>query len=162
MQSSNGKRLILDENIVEGKYEGMEGGLDTSAATSTGASEHIKSGDALSACVQQTTRRVFALSSFRRLLTPLLACLHRGQAWIRDLGIGPKTSYVVYIIRVQRIRDGASSVTAQRYSALRNLYNELKVRPSTFSGSLWVAACASRSLIPPAVAFDVKKNDVDK
>ncbi len=49
------------------------------------------------------------------------------QAWIKDLGIGPKSTFVVYIIRVQRIKDGASCVSAQRYSELRSLYNHLKV-----------------------------------
>ncbi|CAM9620883.1 unnamed protein product, partial [Ectocarpus fasciculatus] len=48
------------------------------------------------------------------------------QAWIKDLGIGPKTTFVVYIIRVSRIKDGASCVSAQRYSELRSLYNHLK------------------------------------
>ncbi|CAM9857442.1 unnamed protein product, partial [Ectocarpus sp. 8 AP-2014] len=56
----------------------------------------------------------------------VLAAETRKQAWIKDLGIGPKTSFVVYIIRVSRIRDGASCVSAQRYSELRSLYNHLK------------------------------------
>ena len=49
------------------------------------------------------------------------------QAWIKDLGIGPKSTFVVYIIRVQRIKDGASCVSSRRYSELRSLYNHLKV-----------------------------------
>lgn len=44
------------------------------------------------------------------------------------MGIGPKSTFVVYIIRVCRIKDGASCISAQRYSELRSLYNQLKVR----------------------------------
>ena len=55
---------------------------------------------------------------------------------LKDLGIGPKTNFVVYIIRVCRIRDGASCVAAQRYSALRNFYNNLKVKRSQRSSFL--------------------------
>ncbi|CAM9840068.1 unnamed protein product [Scytosiphon promiscuus] len=56
----------------------------------------------------------------------VLAAETRKQSWIKELGIGPKTTYVVYIIRVSRIKDGASCVSAQRYSELRSLYNHLK------------------------------------
>ncbi|CAN0405764.1 unnamed protein product [Pylaiella littoralis] len=50
----------------------------------------------------------------------------RKQVSASLLGIGPKTSYVVYVVRVSRIKDGASCVSAKRYSELRSLYNQLK------------------------------------
>eukprot|EP00903_Cladosiphon_okamuranus_P021462 g19730.t1 len=53
----------------------------------------------------------------------VLAAETRKQAW---MGIGPKSTYVVYIIRVCRIKDGASCISSQRYSELRSLYNQLK------------------------------------
>ncbi|CAN0002333.1 unnamed protein product [Choristocarpus tenellus] len=57
----------------------------------------------------------------------VLAAETRKQAWL-GVEIGPKTSFVVYVLRVCRLRDGATCVSSQRYRALRNFYADIVER----------------------------------